>query len=291
MSAFEDTDRAGARQRRRRGAEDSGSSWLTTYADAITLMMAFFIMLYAMSEIDAMKFTAFVQGLREPFGNETGDGLLPDRDGLDPEAVPVNPAEERPDGPDRPEADATTQRVAAEALERLDAGEQDQLVEQVRERLDARDQLDEIEAALDRALQEHGLERYVRKRREERGLVVSIASDDVLFATGSTRIDALGRQVIEVVADTLDGFPNPLMIEGHTDDVPLDREGYSNWNLSTDRAVAVLQRMIEEHGLPADRVGAVGYGEHHPLVPNDSAQGRAHNRRVDIVVLIEEAEL
>lgn len=292
MPPGEATDRARGRQRRRGGDEDTGGSWLTTYADAITLMMAFFIMLYAMSEIDVIKFTAFIEGLREPFGNESGDGLLPDRDGLDPEAVPVNPAQQRPDGRDRPEeADATTLRVAADELEQLDAGEQHELVERVQDRLDATDRLDEIEAALDRELREHGLQRYVRKRREERGLVVSIASDDVLFALGSTRIDELGRQVIEVVADTLGAFPNPLMIEGHTDDVPLEREGYSNWNLSTDRAVAVLQRMIEEHGLPADRVGAVGYGEHHPLEPNDSAQGRARNRRVDIVVLIEEAEL
>jgi chemotaxis protein MotB len=151
-------------------------------------------------------------------------------------------------------------------------------------------QLDHFAAARARALTEAALVELVELRREERGLVVSIASDDVLFALGSTRIDAVGRQVIAVVARTLDGFPNPLLVEGHTDNVPLDRAGYTNWNLSTDRAVAVLSRMIEQHGLPPDRVAASGYGEYHPLESNDTSSGRARNRRVDIVVLVEEIE-
>lgn len=284
--------RAGGSRRRRRRGEDSGTSWLTTYADAVTLMMAFFIMLYAMSEIDVMKFTAFIEGLREPFGNEAGDGLLPEHDGLNPEALPVNPAEERPTDPDRLDDDDLHERPdAPQDLPELDEPLSAELILAAERRSEAVDQLDEIEQTIDEALQEHGLEDFVEQRREERGLVVSVASDDVLFALGSTRIDELGREVIAVVSDTLGDFPNPLMVEGHTDDLPLDRDGYTNWNLSTDRAVAVLQRMIEEHGLPPERVGAVGYSEYHPLASNDTAEGRARNRRVDIVVLIKEDEL
>src|SRR6056297_2615924 len=88
---------------RRRGDDDGddvSGRWLTTYADAITLLMAFFVLLYAMSEIDVVKFTAFVQGLRVPFGNESGDGLLPQSDGLQPDVTPANPAQERPDDPE-----------------------------------------------------------------------------------------------------------------------------------------------------------------------------------------------
>ena len=95
--------RPGSVRGRRGGkqAEDPRSRWLTTYADAVTLLMAFFILLYAMSEIDVIKFTAFLEGLRVPFGNEAGDGLLPESDGLQPDVTPVNPAEERPEAPDR----------------------------------------------------------------------------------------------------------------------------------------------------------------------------------------------
>ena len=281
------------RGRRGKPAEDQRSRWLTTYADAVTLLMAFFILLYAMSEIDVIKFTAFLEGLRVPFGNEAGDGLLPESDGLQPDITPVNPAEDRPDAPDRLDAPADHDHEQPEPPE--DVPDVRPVTQDVLELLEQRrqieDQLDEVEEALDHAMQEHGLEIHVEMRREERGLVVSIASDDILFALGSTTINDLGREVIRVVSETLDGFPNPLFIEGHTDDVPLDRNGYTNWNLSTDRAVEVLKLMIEEHELPADRVGAVGYGEYHPLDTNATAAGRARNRRVDIVVLVEEVAL
>jgi chemotaxis protein MotB len=275
----------GGSRRRRDDGDDGTGRWLTTYADAVTLLMAFFVLLYAMSEIDVIKFTAFVEGLRVPFGNEAGDGLLPATDGLQPEQMPTSPQLEPPDSVDRMEAPDRWEQPEMPEVVSPDT------IAAAERRTEANDQLDEVAAALDQAMREAGLEPLVEQRREERGLVVSIASDDVLFALGSTRIDDLGRQVIRIVSRTLDGFPNPLLVEGHTDDIPLNRSGYTNWNLSTDRAVAVLQLMIEEHGLPPDRVGAVGYGEHHPLEDNASASGRAANRRVDIVVLIEEDAL
>ncbi len=294
--------RPGSARGRRGGKpqEDTRSRWLTTYADAVTLLMAFFVLLYAMSEIDVIKFTAFLEGLRAPFGNEAGDGLLPDFDGLQPDEQPTDPAEERPDAPDRDEdeqqdppedaPDTVPQDPSAMLGPEAPPLTQD-VLEELQQRRLVEDRLDEVQRSLDEAVQEHGLEIHVEMRREERGLVVSIASDDILFALGSTTINELGREVIRVVAQTLDDYPNPLFIEGHTDDVPLDRDGYTNWNLSTDRAVAVLELMIEEHDLPPDRVGAVGYGEYHPLDTNDTAEGRARNRRVDIVVLVEEVEL
>ncbi len=297
------TGRSSRRSRRGGGGEDKANAWLTTYADAITLLMAFFVLLYAMSEIDTIKFTAFLEGLRTPFGNEAGDGILPETDGLQPEDVP-NPPINDPMAPVRlPELDQATsdgdenekdQRQpddAEEDRDPTDAELREDFIEALERRQRAHDQLDVVAAALDEALENRELSLFVEMRREERGLVVSISSDDVLFALGSTDIGPLGEEVIATVAETLDGFPNPLMVEGHTDDVPLDRGGYTNWNLSTDRAVAVLQLMIDDHDLPPDRVGAVGYGEHHPLETNASDDGRARNRRVDIVVLIEQDEL
>jgi chemotaxis protein MotB len=274
------------RRRGRQETEGRSNAWLTTYADAVTLLLAFFVLLYAMSEIDVMKFTAFLEGLRVPFGNEAGDGLLPETDGLEPEhdPVPQLAEEERPELPDHADQPDLQELLP----DRDDALPVEAVIHAVQRQQQADQQLDHIAAALDRALTEAGLVELVELRREERGLVVSIASDDVLFALGSTRIDAVGRQVIAVVARTLDGFPNPLLVEGHTDNVPLDRAGYTNWNLSTDRAVAVLSRMIEQHGLPPDRVAASGYGEYHPLESNDTSSGRARNRRVHIVVLVEE---
>ena len=264
--------RAGRYSPRRwnRGEEDDDNRWLSTYADAVTLLMAFFILLYAMSEIDVAKFAAFVEGLQVPFGNVSAEGMMPASDGLLPSDDGLEPDRPRPT-PDLQPRSQHVEHVEAAARQVQDL-----------------EQLREVQRALEEALQARDLDQYVEQRIEERGLRVSIASDDILFALGSTRINELGRAVIRTVAETLDHFPNPLKVEGHTDDVPLDRNGYTNWNLSTDRAVAVLSLMIEEHGLPPRQVGAVGYGEHRPLESNETADGRARNRRVDVVVLIEE---
>lgn len=256
---------ASARTRRRQAAEDGGSSWLTTYADMVTLLMCFFVLIYAMSSVDLAKFQAFVSGLAVPFGNEAGEGLLPDNDGLSPETSPTvaPPVELTPDISD-----------VVDRTEVTDA---------------AMDRLDEVQQALDAALTEAGLTDLVDQRREDRGLVVSVASDDVLFALGSTEISAVGAKVIATVSGTLDDFDNEVMVEGHTDDLPLARGSYTNWNLSTDRAVAVVSRMIDRHRFPADRLGALGYGEYRPLVENSGSSNRARNRRVDFVVLRDDA--
>jgi chemotaxis protein MotB len=251
-------------RRKGRGEKDNSDRWLATYGDMVTLLMAFFVLLYAMSEIDVMKFAAFVEGLAVPFGNVSAEGMMPATDGLLPESQGLQP--EQPPPP--PTTDPTT--VAA-----------------VQRRAEADLQLEQVSGSLTDALEAVGIEELVTQRREERGLVISIASDEVLFALGSTEISERGREVIATVADVLDGFPNPLQVEGHTDDLPLRRGAYTNWNLSTDRAVAVLSMLIEDHGLPPDRVGASGYGEYRPLDDNRTRAGRARNRRVDIVVLID----
>lgn len=252
---------------RRRGAKDEGSggNWLTTYGDLVTLLMCFFVLLYAMSEVDIAKFQAFVSGLAVPFGNQAGEGLLPESDGLVPDPAPsvVPPVELTPD--------------VSQLLDRAAAAEA------------AMARLDEVSEALDDALTEAGLVELVDQRREERGLVVSVASDDVLFALGSTDISSVGAKVIATVAETLGDFPHQVLVEGHTDDLPLRRGSYTNWNLSTDRSVAVLSRMVERHAFPTDRIGAVGYGEYRPLVENKGSSSRARNRRVDFVVLRDDA--
>ena len=251
-----------------------------TYADAVTLLMAFFVLLYSISEIDVHKFSSFVDGLRAPFGTESGTGILPDNDGVTP--MPPDPVAEN-DDPDEQIAELEAQLAA------LERASMDGDTALAAEQLAARQQrLDVIEQELSDALADHGLADHVERRREERGLVISIASDDVLFATGSAHIGVDGLEIVEVIAETLEQFENQIQVEGHTDDVPLRRPAYTNWNLSTDRAVAVLSRMIEEHGMSPDQVGAVGYGEFQPYASNETAAGRAQNRRVDVVVLDED---
>lgn len=269
----------------RRGGPDEDDEdaqpWLMTYADAVTLLLAFFVLLYSISEIDVHKFSSFVEGLRAPFGTESGTGVLPENDGLTP--LPPDPVAE-PEELEEQIAELEAQLATFESGVDADtARAAAELAAQQR-------RLDEIEGDLSDTLEAAGLDDLVERRREERGLVVSIASDDVLFRSGSAEIGEAGLEIVRIIAESLTGVDNLVQVEGHTDDVPLSRDGYTNWNLSTDRAVAVLSSMIEEHGLSPGRVGAVGYGEYRPFTANDTVDGRARNRRVDVVVLLEEPE-
>ncbi len=265
--------------------EQDKHAWLTTYADAVTLLLAFFVLLYTFADIDMERFSELLEGLRVPFGNTAGEGVL---DGT--HAVLDGIADEPLDAGDRTDLLTELEAYDAERLREIlvNLPLESLTLAQLTARAEA--QLDVVEQALDEALTSHGLAQHVEHVREERGLVVSISSDDILFALGSTEVGPVGADVIRVVSEVLAGFPNDVQVEGHTDNLPIRRSDYTNWNLSTDRAVAVLSQMIELHELPPDRVGAVGYGEYHPVTTNDTASGRARNRRVDIVVLLQHLE-
>jgi chemotaxis protein MotB len=130
-----------------------------------------------------------------------------------------------------------------------------------------------------------GLDGVARFRFEARGLIVTIVTDRVLFAPGSAELTTDGRSVLDVVSGALAPLPNLLAVEGHTDATPIHTDRFpSNWELSTARATSVLQALVTGHGIDAKRLSAAGYADQHPLSSNDSAEGRAQNRRVEIVV-------
>ena len=258
----------------RSGSDDDGGGerWLTTYGDAITLLLAFFVMLYAMSEVSVEKFEAFVSGLRIPFHNEAAaNSLLPPGSSLVGDAGLTGSTE-------GPVASAVAPLTPAAVVPPDNVGGPAKDT----------DQLKQIEQEVSAALAGQQLDSVATYRYDHRGLVVSLGTDNVLFATGSTTISPLGREIIATVAGVLSDYPNDIVVEGHTDDVPLDRTGYTNWNLSTDRAVAVLEMLIDDFGIDPDRLGATGYGEQRPLVPNDTPAHRARNRRVDVLVVAQE---
>ncbi len=257
--------RYGPRRATRRDDGDT-NRWLGTYGDAVTLLMAFFVMLYAMAEVDIEKFNAFLSGLEIPFGNTQAV-----------EMMERNPALVGDHGAQTPtsEPGASTTPPGAAELPPLEVTEPSEA---------AKRQLEEVRTALEKSLEQAGFSDVVSAELVRRGLIVSIAADDVLFSTGSAELTAEGRQIVAAVTNPLLTVPNDVLVEGHTDDVPLTRPGYSNWNLSTDRAVSVLRLMYSELGMPQQRLGAVGYGEFRPRVPNADAASRALNRRVDIVI-------
>jgi len=133
--------------------------------------------------------------------------------------------------------------------------------------------------------------RYVRLKEDERGLVITLASD-VFFDPGSARIKNEMRPIVRKIGNVLKELPHFIRIEGHTDNSPVaaptSRERYkTNWELSSARSLNVLHYLIDESGVKPSQLSAVAFGEYRPIEDNSTPEGRAYNRRVDIVVLKE----
>ncbi len=149
--------------------------------------------------------------------------------------------------------------------------------------------LDFIALQLDIYIAEHGLEGRVQTAVEERGLVIRFV-DGVLFGVGQAQLKEEAKSILNNVGHILADTPNQIMIEGHTDNLPIQTERFpSNWELSTARATTVIRHFIENFGLDPSQLSAAGYGEYRPIAPNDTSDNRSLNRRVDIVVLKNES--
>lgn len=258
-------------QRRKRATEEEHENierWLLTYADMITLLMVLFIVLFSIGQLDLKKFEELSQGLSESFGtpapvisSEAGGA----RGVLDGGAEPTG---EEFDPESAQEAAATLASQIAQ--------------ERAEERL-----LVETQELIQGTLDGQGLGSQVTYRLEARGLVLNVVSDQVLFDTGRADLRPDGITVLDGVAQALKELPNKILIEGHTDNRPLNGglPYPTNWELSTGRAMSVLRYFVERHGLDPNRVSGAGYGEFRPLVPNDTAVHQSQNRRVEIVVL------
>lgn len=136
-------------------------------------------------------------------------------------------------------------------------------------------------------IEKHDLGDSVAITADENGIYVNL-NNAILFGKESASITREGKKVLRSIADLLNEIGNNVVIEGHTDNIPNAYGQYpTNWELSTTRAVSVLRYLSEEEKVNPMRLSAVGYGEYRPLVPNDTAENRAKNRRVNIVVVYE----
>jgi chemotaxis protein MotB len=150
----------------------------------------------------------------------------------------------------------------------------------------AYDQLAAIRDQIDAALTAAGYPGAAKYEIDERGLVVHVVSDGVLYDAESASLRADGVRVLNAIAPELAAVPNQIRIEGHTNSIPVSAGGPypSNWELSTDRATTVVRYLISQ-GMPAAKLSATGYADTQPLVPNSDPTAVSVNRRVDIVVL------
>jgi len=235
--------------RRRRTDHMSGHQdrWLVSYADFITLLFAFFVTLYAISTVDARKMQKAVASFQVAFAEWKV----------------------------APEPGAGQGLLPGASVGALNAP----LVAPARDGA-----LLNVESRLFYRMRAVGEDR-VELRRDHRGLVITV-KEAGSFPIGSADLDANALELFREIGRSLSDLPNAVRVEGHTDDVPIHTEQFSsNWELSTARATTVVAFLARDIGISPGRLSAAGYGEFHPRGPNDTAEHRARNRRVDIVVL------
>jgi len=256
-------------RRKRTRPHANHERWLVSYADFITLLFAFFVVLYAAAQVDRAKIGKLAVAIQEAF----------QQFGV-------------------PEADAhSAQPSAAEALQAIEQlkknpshelayGPQDEPDDEAANESN----LIDLESELKQALASEIIMQTVALHREREGLVISLREFG-FFDSGSAVLRPGALPALDRIATILGSRSCGLRIEGHTDNVPIHTANMpSNWELSTARASELVRLLIVRYGIPPERLSAAGYAQYHPIANNDSADGRAKNRRVDVVVLSGRAE-
>lgn len=246
-----------ARRRRQEEEHENHERWLVSYADFITLLFAFFVVMYAISSINEGKYkvlsTALVNAFSNPSSRQGGQVVIVT------EGAPPTQAK-LPAKPELTEA-KTVQR----------------------------EKMRNVAKNIMEALAPLAKQGKVKLLETSRGVTIEI-NDSILFAPGQAKLQPASISAMQAVAEVLAHTDFPITIEGHTDNVPIATPQFpSNWELSALRATTVL-RLFNDAGVGAERLTAIGYGETRPVETNQNPEGRARNRRVSIQIDSERPE-
>ena len=265
MSATATRKRGG---RRRGGPAAEGGEderWLLTYADMITLLMALFMVLFSISSVNTSKFETLQRALDEAFSGR----ILPGGKGLTEAGGAEKTAELAQTSPPIPALKVVGQMPQTAA----------QTVAQEDEDFEA------LKRKIDSYAKEHGISNQIDTTLRQRGLVIRVLTDKLLFDTAEATVKPPGGQLLGSVAHLLTADNHAIAVEGHTDSIPISTDRYpSNWELSTARASSVV-RSLAGAGVLQRRFEAAGYAALHPIDSNSTDTGRNRNRRVEIVLL------
>lgn len=244
-------------RRHKRLEHDNHDRWLISYADFVTLLFAFFVVMYSISSVNEEKFKTFGEALNVALAPHSGS---------------LSPADTN-----RPQDQKILLMVDRQTA-RL--GEQQRKIQE---------HMKSLHAGLSQMMAELIAQRQVSVNRTKRGVEIDISAS-TLFGTGEAALQPGTLDLLRRVATVLSKEELPIEVEGHTDDVPIATAHYpSNWELSSARASSVV-RLLIDNGVAAKRLAVVGLASNQPVVPNDSAENRARNRRVTITVISPEIE-
>jgi len=256
-------------KRKKKEEHTNHERWLVSYADFITLLFAFFVVLYSSAQVDKRRVGQLALAIQVAFqqmgifqASNTKPALL------DTEPMPFSNVQ------------IVENAERNQAIGRLVNSPQGDLtnapVREVMTNLQG-----QLESALAPEIKKHTI--TVTPTRE--GIVVSL-KEAGFYDSGSATVLPGALPTIAHFIDVIRSYPVHIRIEGHTDNVPIHTARFdSNWELSTARATEMIKLFIAKYGIAPDRLSASGYGEYYPVASNDTPEGRAQNRRVDLVLL------
>jgi len=252
-----------ARRRKRFVANaNNHDRWMVSYADFITLLFAFFVVMYAISSVNEGKYKTLSDALGEAFSNN----------------------EQQTNGPDLihiGDAPTIIQPIPLENPATADVEKRRELSEEI---LKERKQLAEVSEQFEQVLAPFIDDKLVSVKKNDYWIELEMNSE-MLFLSGESELSKKALPVLKKIAEVINPLPNMINIEGHTDNVPIDNAKFrSNWDLSSARATSVVHEFVKE-GVNPPRLSAIGYGEFHPIGDNTIETGRFKNRRVVLVLM------
>lgn len=242
--------------RKKKVSQDAikADGWLATYADTITLLLTFFVLLYSMATIDNEKIKQLSTAFKTFMSGEEGATLM--QYDLYNGEVPL---------------------IGGETSEPIQGGEG--ITEQ-----------EKIYNDIKNFVESNNLSEVVEIVDDERGVAMQLKSN-ILFETSSSNLKEDSKVILKKINSIISSLKNPILVEGHTDNRPINTDRFpSNWELSADRAVNVVRYFVEVLGENPERFSATGYAEFKPVAPNNNYENMAKNRRVDILIVTSEKE-
>lgn len=294
-------------RRRRHEEHENHEAWAIPYGDLVTLLLAFFVVMYSMSEVNDGKYRVLSNSLSEAFGgtahstsgNAYTTTLKPIQVVLPYEQVSSMIAAGLPDhhllagvlakAPPAAQPAPAAALVAAGASASATPPVATQPVtsrtpQSATADAEGQRELDRVTDDVSSALQSLIAAGQVHVRRYGSWIAVDI-STDILFDSGVAHLSPAAIQALERLAAALAPWPNAVRVEGHTDDRPIRTAAFpSNWELSAARAASVVH-LFMDHGIAPERLAVLGFGQYRPVMPNTTAAGRNANRRVEVVIL------
>lgn len=254
------------RKRREESDSDIGTNWMDTYGDMVTLLLTFFVMLFAMSTIDVQKFEQIIKSIK---------GSL----GIVYEGQSVKKADLAADS--YMEYQVKLSQIIEKIYPQKDDQEIKDAVEEIREN---NNQMQNIYEEIKGYVEDKNIDEVIIVTNEQQGILIRF-KENILFDSGKAILKTDAKVILADIANILREINKDIRVEGHTDNIPIHNKYFeSNWELSAQRAANVVKYFIENNIDPL-RLSLAGYSKYHPVSDNDTYEGRKKNRRVDVLIL------